>query len=425
MSLTKKISIALFFCFLFLFKSDLLAREETISCSCPKNEWCSAGKTHQSACYDGRGRFIGYEGCDFDAGCMCRPNGCGGGGEEEPTPTPTPTYRPTPIPTPAPQPSCTVSLSPSTVTLYRGETWCCIVANVNARDGTVSQVNFTSINPAVASLTPRGPRSTEVNGHKTGQTQVLAQVTLSPSGECTSAPVLVAVAERTPGWFQTKEGDVHAGGSIHSRVLAGKNFSLGGSGGFPGVVSFAGSSADFSPGRISSKGWLAQSPVLRKPFSYFYSLLGSPSPNYSGPYLPSESGVYFADHDIAISSSGSLPAGKKVVILVNGNVNITKEIDVREGSFLFVVASGDINIDSEVSRVEGIFLADKMINIRGGNKPFTGEGSFIAGSISLGRGLGEDNLRDPAEMFVYRPDFFVNSPSSLWSSYHVWEELAP
>jgi hypothetical protein len=92
-----------------------------------------------------------------------------------------------------------------------------------------------------------------------------------------------------------------------------------------------------------------------------------------------------------------------------------------------LIAAGNIDFSGNTLRAQGIFLADKKITTGVGSDAFAGEGSFVAGqSMILGRDLEDGRNRfEPAEKFVFRPDLVVNSLRDLWSSSHVWEELAP
>lgn len=70
------------------------------------------------------------------------------------------------------------------------------------------------------------------------------------------------------------------------------------------------------------------------------------------------------------------------------------------------------------SRVEGMGTYDD---------PFVGEGSFVGqNGIGLDRDLGEgsENLA-PAEVFVARPDFFINAPVEFLISESLFQEVAP
>ncbi len=231
-------------------------------------------------------------------------------------------------------------------------------------------------------------------------------------------------------WFQSQDGDVHAQEGISDPLpqVPPKVFSLDGDGQFPGVVSY-GTSAYFGglDSEVSSWGWLARTRFVLRNFHFYYSFLEqSLNANFNGG-MPSGDGVYFADGDQTIAGGWELAGGKRIIILVDGNVGITGNILVPYGSSLVLIASGNINFGNNVSQAQGIFLADKKITTGSGSAAFAGEGSFVAGQeIDLGRRFGD--IRDrltPVEKFLFRPDIIINSLRDLWSTSHVWEELAP
>jgi len=125
--------------------------------------------------------------------------------------------------------------------------------------------------------------------------------------------------------------------------------------------------------------------------------------------------------DVNLDYSG--PVGEeKVILLVDGNVNIYSNITVPVGAFLSIIAKGDINIDPAVTKAQGWFVAEN-INIpckeTAGtcdktDVQFAGEGSFVGyTSINLGRNQGDVNNTKPSELFTYRPDFLVNIPTPM------------
>ena len=230
-------------------------------------------------------------------------------------------------------------------------------------------------------------------------------------------------------WFQTQDGDVHAQGKITDPLspIPPKIFSLDGEGGFPGVVSFWGNNPYFGSGAVSAKSWLAKTGTVLRNFHFYDTFLGSPQVNSFDGGMPGEDGVYFADGDRVIAGDWELAGGKRVIILVDGNVKVLNNIIVPYGSSLILIASGNISFGNHVSRVQGIFLADKKITTGSGPVAFAGEGSFVAGQeIDLGRNFGDTRNRfTPVEKFVFRPDLIINSLRDLWPGGHVWEELAP
>ncbi len=217
---------------------------------------------------------------------------------------------------------------------------------------------------------------------------------------------------------------------------------------FRGVVSYNGSSADFGDGEVSPEPheWLAKTSLspLRS-YDYFYKLLGSPTTDSFDGSLPSADGVYFKNGDVSSLSQSWNPGGgidKKIIILINGNLTIDKRItvDESENGFLAFIVSGSITIDSSLgnnpaapgtrdrSNIEGVFICDGTFNTSlgdNGKERFVGEGIFVAGGFNFGRDLEDYNGEIAAELFVFRPDFLINSPQELWQSNFTWEEIAP
>jgi len=284
-------------------------------------------------------------------------------------------------------------------------------------------------------------------GYKSCSTTVICQ----PSSFATPPPGTIIVdfgisPTGSNGWFQTQEGDVYSGGQIRSQVPAGKNFSLDGSGGFPGIVSFNGDNADFSPGEISSKKWLANTPAKANFYDYFYLLLGSPDLEDSpgeirNEDLPAEDGVRAYSGDIQTGNTWQIGA-RKMVISTDGKFLIKHRILISQGGSLVVVAKGGIGVSKNLTAtgeqnnyLGGIFITDgtfySSVEENFNFTPVTSEkilvvqGGVIAKQVSLTRDLGEDNQTFPAEKFVFRPDFLINSYPFTWKTLHTWQELVP
>lgn len=254
--------------------------------------------------------------------------------------------------------------------------------------------------------------------------------------EC-SGSVDVEVIPSGP-WYQTQEGDVRAEASIGADIPQScvddpsceAVFSLDGSGGSPGVVSYGGGIApDFSPGSVSSTGWLAGHSFSKKGYDFFYQLLGSPtSANFSDlSDIDVGEVVYYGGDATDVSIDADFPGGRKAVVFVDGNVIINTDINVSEGDFLAIIASGEIEINPSVSQIEGVFISDDAFKTgvtAALGTEFTGEGMFIADSFTLGRNLDTGN-QWPAEKFIYRPDFWLNAPNEILVSSYTWEEVVP
>ena len=242
-------------------------------------------------------------------------------------------------------------------------------------------------------------------------------------------------------WFQTKEGDVHAGQAISSQIPSTCTspclpyFSLKGDNN-NGVISWGGdSSPSFGAGTAGEvNDWLANFSARRSYYEYFYRLLGSPADdNFNGNLSDiGADGVYYSADDVTINNDWNFPLGRKAVILINGKLTINKKIVVPAGSFLAFVTRNGIDVSKDLggasNPVEGIFITDGTFNSSAGgtgNTQLIVKGAVIAGEFSLGRDLGASNKNTPAELFVYRSDFWLNSFPGLWGASHIWEELPP
>jgi len=261
-------------------------------------------------------------------------------------------------------------------------------------------------------------------------------------------------------WFQTQGGDVHEEGIIQSRIPYSdpiKYFSLN-LNSYPGLISFR-DSYNFGQGGVSSKGWLAKSSFFPNyDYSYFYQKLGSPTEdNFScDPSCPTpssgETKIYYSRDDVTISGNDwNLPSNAKMVVLINGDLNISlnqgKRIIVPVGSFLAFIVKGDIKISGNVGdklssttpHLQGVYIADGIIDTYQPNP--TGEGSgfrlvgaglfYAKGGFRLERDVKNDcgasicNATTPSEFFIFRPDLVINSPREIWTSEMTWTEVAP
>jgi len=353
-----------------------------------------------------------------------------------------------------------------------------LTATVSDTDGTVSKVEFyytpyPQANYCTASWTKIGEDTNGADGWSTswdtagvdeGDYYVVANVyddknawcTGNPSGTCGVANSACSDCRRTTtikfiadAWYQTQEGDVHGQLGVSSLIpktceenplVCDPNYSLPGVGDFWGIVSHNGS-ANFGeygyPSNSEANHWLASGTLMQsQSFAYFYQLLGLPDTDEFDTLdlgsLPSDTdgdGVYYSDGDVTIK--GDLSGDTKVIVLVNGKIDITENVTVPVDNSLVVIASGDIIIADSVDQVEGIYVADGTISTGAGDTEFFGYGSFIAGSFDLRRDFTATNPDDernnttPVEHFIYRPDLIINSPTKLWAAPLNWQELPP
>lgn len=190
-------------------------------------------------------------------------------------------------------------------------------------------------------------------------------------------------------------------------------------------------------------------------YDYFDHKLGSPDPNLSGATLSSndivdETQIYKTDGTITGLNGSWADFDKTAIILVDGSLDIDKDITVVDGVFLAFIVKDNLTIASGVGTnpdplvgeqdevsLEGVFVVNG--NIKTGESSIPGQarlvarGIFVAdsdldgtGGFNFQRDLGETlNETMAAEVFEYRPDFLFNAPEELLKEGVSWEEIVP
>jgi len=380
-----------------------------------------------------------------------------------------PTPTPTPAPTPAPVPTCSVSLDPSLVNIGQGTDTNYIASVTNIQNGSVSQVSFSSNNPAVATIDPASdasqPYQTTGDTLSVGSATITANVVMSGSTRCSDTAVLNVTA---PGpWWQVIDADIVTNGDIISSIplscaLPSCNPLLGleGLGGFPGVPVYGGSDLNTGEGDVSTLGWQANADTLfSKIYDYsFFRRLIRPDVVLTEIDSASVNGGFFASGgapsrgfvwyhfdgdtlgDLTVASSVNMPGSRKVVVLVeNADLYIEDVINVvdGEGFMMFIVGKdgsgnkGNIYIDENVSHpvkveIEGVFLAEGQFRTGAGDEQLHIRGMVAAyDGVVLERDLEGDNTDTPAEVFEFAPDFILTFPRDLTFKRLRWKEVAP
>jgi len=127
-------------------------------------------------------------------------------------------------------------------------------------------------------------------------------------------------------------------------------------------------------------------------------------------------------------------AGQKMIFLIDGDVTINTDLEIliyaNNPAFLAVISNGTITFKKNVERADGWYVGNQLVfeslNDKTNEKPFMGQGSFVGWSaISLLRDRGLTNNSEPTEKFVFRPDFMINAPTPMTSSYFVWRQGNP
>ncbi len=240
------------------------------------------------------------------------------------------------------------------------------------------------------------------------------------------------------GWWQVVGGSVHAEGGIGSMIpskLTNDKLIMADANGRDGLLSYGinwtGNELGIdSERKVSASGYRIMNSYQSLRFDYdFYEVRMNifPFTKWDGTDITFEDNdlngyqIYKHTGDINLRYSG--PTGtEKVILLVDGDVNVFTDLTVPEGAFLGIIAKGNINFDPSVANAQGWFVAENI------NVPckevagvcdktdiqFAGEGSFVGNmSINLQRDQGLANNSQPAEKFTYRPDFIVNIPTPM------------
>lgn len=266
-----------------------------------------------------------------------------------------------------------------------------------------------------------------------GEANNTNQVTLDGEGDVKT--VNIGLTRLGDPWFQTIGGDVHAQGNLNDPIplgaTEGSYCSLKGEGNYPGVVSYGGG-ISLGDGSASEEPfeWLANSSSQGSWYAYFEALVDDYQEET--PSLidgkPAE-GFYKLTGDQTIDDDWVVVGDEKLVILVTGNLSIEADITVIKGGFLGLIVEGDITIDSGVTTLEGVFVGGSF-NVASRGDPsevqLVAEGSFVGGDIILERDFTDErNNTDPAEVFAFRPDLWLNAPRYLWEVTYTWQELTP
>ncbi|MDP2718867.1 MAG: hypothetical protein Q8P44_03410, partial [Dehalococcoidia bacterium] len=287
-------------------------------------------------------------------------------------------------------------------------------------------------------------------------------------GDCGLGAIRDVTVELPPPWFQIMGGDVFSSGSVssdgdtYSRIPGGAvpPYFYQDKDGYPGVV-LAKGEAGFGPNfnkydAVSSRKWLVEgesySYTERYDYNYLYRRISG-----SETILPKTnadlqnrnewsklSGSYLVNEDLTVPDGtvnvGGNTGNEKVVIFINGNLNINGKIkrgaSGPQKNFVAFIVQGNIVIDGTVSgnsadhAIEGIYLANGKISTGDDSadpdQQFYAQGLFIAWEgfdfQRTYRGSGESQ---PAEVFEYDVDLVMDAPGGLQNTPLIWTEVAP
>jgi hypothetical protein len=256
-------------------------------------------------------------------------------------------------------------------------------------------------------------------------------------------------------WWQVKDSDIQSSGDLASAVYTNDYFDLPGSGGFPGIPAYAGTT-NLTGADVSPVGWLVKNtPMGVRTYDYAYfanqipaditAIMNSvdttnvPGSFTSGSAVHDTNDYYWYKYDGALNGNQALtiPATdigtRKVILMVdNADVNITGNINLTRGQgFFMLVVKGNINVDALVGggvspNLEGLYLADGTFSDGVGDAQLWVRGS-VSGNlgVNMQRDLGNVANNAPSEFFEYAPDQIMLFPKVFGYRRINWKEVAP
>ena len=357
-----------------------------------------------------------------------------------------------------------IDLVPGSVSITPGDnaTLTAIITSASPID----RVEFVSADTAIATISPSSDNSslyqTVVTGVSAGVTQVTATVYLTgfPSGAGSDSSTITIGHEP---WWQTQDVDVITTGNIQSAIPSGCSlpvcnpvFSISGSGGYPGVPVYGGTSVSFESGSTSSTNWMANSVYSQRrayDYSYFRSLIPQgitlnpvASVSVDGSFFESggttdSSGYTWYLYNgaslgstLRINTNMSLSGGRRVILFVeNADIELGGRINLadRGDDFVMLVVDGDTRILPVVANpagaaLEGVYMTDGTFATGQGDQQLRIRG-FVAAhtGMNLERDLGSANQTAPAEIFENAPELVFTYPKTLTLKRILWREVAP
>lgn len=260
-------------------------------------------------------------------------------------------------------------------------------------------------------------------------------------------------APQSGPWWNTDSGGVYSEQSIVSKIpsfctdpLVCK-FSTASSGA-PGVVAYGGSSADFNGVQnVSQTRWLVNAGYQpsRPSFADFRRqvpvaptvLNESEMPLNSGQIASKctdETGECYLEYAGTNFRTGSdINVGKRRVVIYvpNGTVKIGSDIKVNRGfGFFGLITTAPVTIDPAVHSLDAAIFTDTTVTTQSSaptaDSQLTVNGMVVArGGVTLGRDLGPGNNTQPAEKFVFAPDFLFTLPRGLRRFQYQLTEVPP
>lgn len=348
-------------------------------------------------------------------------------------------------------------------------------ANLNITNSSTVNTNQTTNASGVATFTclPGGnyqvtialPSGYSLLGTNGGTSTSGNTININPLSSNSS--VTFCIAPTNP-WFQTNTGDVRFSNLLNP-IPAGQYGASDASN--PGVYFSSNSNLSLGNGTVSAKGWGVNyeysfnANTINRNGTMGYGFLKSKArqdgvkvtPLTPGTFDQTQitgSGIYESSGDLTINSY-THTNGRRVVILVNGNVIINaSNVTVPVGQGLFIVAAkgnitiaktiGTATLTSTTANIDGYYTAEGSIIIDGDKcadsvtpdlrlnvggalianslKPFATTGT---GTLQNKRSLCTNNLTYPSLFVSSRPDFLTQLTDFYKVSYTKWQEAKP
>ena len=239
------------------------------------------------------------------------------------------------------------------------------------------------------------------------------------------------------GWWQVVGGSVYGAGGVQSIIPSSftgtPNLILPDANGRYGILVYGTKNplqlGTNTKAQVSTKLWEALSLYggLRYDYNYYNTRMDVfASTAWDGGDLNYDDkgvGYQIFKHtgDVTLSAT-TLSGTQKVILLVDGTVTVNGDLIVPKGAFLGIIAKKNMIFNSAVAKAQGWFVAEGISvpckqtagECDKDDIKFLGEGSFVGWTnITLGRDQGRTNNQSASEMFTYRPDLLVNTPTPM------------
>jgi hypothetical protein len=281
-----------------------------------------------------------------------------------------------------------------------------------------------------------------------GKIDNTATLTFKNRGNSVPAPPVSKTCTGNAPYIKTLYGDVYLGGGTNIPYFGYMNATF--------LIQDNGALSNFN---TSKPGWIqnnyALSPDLQlggaagKVETEVDRLIRNgqlnsiPAGNYNIGSLPdNKAGVICESGDLNIS--GQMPAdkGAKLIVVRNGNLNVTGNVTYSSGmvggsdlkklaSLGVVVLNGNLNVNPAVTQMDGAYFVNGTFNTCTGQTPDQCEnqlitnGLWIAKRFILGR-TWVGASASPAELISYDGRVVLNPPAGLSAlNLPLWKEVAP